>query len=113
MTSSFKDLSEGEYEVVFPIYWQQDAPDLLAHSLSFSWKRTKITDTVHFSFTVKKSEPNVEDNNVTNTDKTITKESKVKSPYTGDSFTTIFYIIMVFASTITAYILIKNRKYNM
>lgn len=80
MTSSFKDLSEGEYETVFPIYWQQDAPDLLAHSLSFSRKRTEITDTVHFSFTVKKSEPNVEDNNVTNTDKTdktITKESKV------------------------------------
>ena len=53
MTKSFKDLPAGEYEAVFPIYWEENIPDVFSGSVHFSRMRTKYSDTVHFSFTIK------------------------------------------------------------
>ena len=53
MTQSFKNLPAGEYEAVFPIYWEENIPDDSSGSVHFSRMRTKYSDTVHFSFTIK------------------------------------------------------------
>lgn len=53
MTQSFKNLPAGEYEAVFPIYWEENIPDTFSNSVHFSRMRTKYSDTVHFSFTIK------------------------------------------------------------
>lgn len=53
MSKSFKDLPAGEYEAVFPIYWEENIPDGFSGSVHFSRMRTKYSDTVHFSFTKK------------------------------------------------------------
>ena len=53
MTQSFDNLPDGEYEAVFPIYWEENMPDDFSGSIHFSRMRTKFSDTVHFSFTKK------------------------------------------------------------
>ena len=50
--SSMNELSPGKYEAVFPIYWQENIPELLSAPEKFSRNRYKFDDTFHFTFTV-------------------------------------------------------------
>jgi hypothetical protein len=52
MEESFANLPVGEYEVVFPIYWQKALPDMYSSSKVFSRNRYKFDDTFHFGVSV-------------------------------------------------------------
>lgn len=52
ISSSLQDLPPGKYEAVFPIYWDENIPEMSSAPQIFSRNRYKFDDTFHFTFTI-------------------------------------------------------------